>query len=390
MLADYETPKPVPLMRADSRVQYAPPLRAGEPGSLVFIRGSSLLAQPFDAERLKLAGEPSPIAQNVIYYGPTLSASFSVSENRILVYQADFPVSELKWYDRSGKEVGSAGPPAQHWGNVRVSHDGRRVAAAIWSPETGATTVWSFDANRESRRVTFPPDVHRRPVWAPEGTHIAVGRSPRVGGPQLSVIASADGERQQFTVDPQSHITLPTDWSWDGRFIALDDGVGQEQHTAWIADVASHRVMPFLKSEFAQWGTAFAPNGGRVAFVSMESGPPEIYVQAFDPAPAPHVTGERRQVSREGAWLVRWRADGRELFFVGLDHVLHAVRVRGPLEFDEPGALFRIAGVPQYGTTRDFQFDVSPDGQRFILPTTGSAPPPPFTVIENWQEKLRR
>ena len=87
---------------------------------------------------------------------------------------------------------------------------------------------------------------------------------------------------------------------------------------------------------------------------------------------------------------MRWRADGHELFYLGLDNVLYAVVVKGPLEFGEPKALFRIAGTPQFGTTRDFQFDVSPDGQRFILPTTGSVAPPPFTVIENWQDKFHR
>lgn len=70
--------------------------------------------------------------------------------------------------------------------------------------------------------------------------------------------------------------------------------------------------------------------------------------------------------------------------------MLHAVQVQGPLAFGEPKPLFRIAGIPQYGTTRDFQFDVSPDGQHFIMATTGSAPPPPFTVIENWQGKFDR
>jgi len=154
--------------------------------------------------------------------------------------------------------------------------------------------------------------------------------------------------------------------------------------------MSAHKFVPFLSNKFPQWGVAFAPDSRRVAFVSVESGRPEVYVQAFDAEPSPHVTGDRRQVSRNGAWQVRWRADGRELFYVGLDNLLYAVTVQGPLEFAEPKPLFRIPGAPQFGTTRDFQFDVSPDGQRFIMPTTGSAPPPPFTVIENWQDKFRR
>ena len=75
---------------------------------------------------------------------------------------------------------------------------------------------------------------------------------------------------------------------------------------------------------------------------------------------------------------------------MGFDNQLHAAPVRGVIDFGESKALFPIAGVPQYATTRDFQFDVAPNGERFIIPTTGLATPPPFTVIENWQEKFRR
>ena len=74
----------------------------------------------------------------------------------------------------------------------------------------------------------------------------------------------------------------------------------------------------------------------------------------------------------------------------GLDNILYAVSVKRALDFADPRPLFRIPGASQYGTTRDFEFDVSPDEQRFIMPTTGSVPPPPFTVIENWQDKFHR
>ena len=393
MAADYASQKAVSLMPTDSRVQYAPPLRPGEPGDLLFIRGASLLAQPFDADRLQLSGEPFPIAQNVIYYGPNLSTSFSVSENGVLVYQAGFPESQLKWYDRSGKEVSEVGRPSPHWGQVRASRDGQRVAATVWSPDNGGTGTWIFAANgRESRRVTFPPDVDRRPVWSPDGTHLALGRSLTVGsGDLVTLDLTGNGTPGTFVKEPpgEHQITLPTDWSADGQFIALDDGIGEEHQVVWIAEVAKRTLKPFLKNSFAQWGAAFSPDGKQIALITLESGRPEVYVQAFESMPAPHVVGERRQVSKDGAWLVRWRGDGRELFYLGVDNLLHAVPVSAPLQFGDPKPLFRVPGTPQYGTTRDFQFDVSPDGQRFIFPTTGSVPPPPFTVIENWQGKFR-
>lgn len=393
MTVDYPNGKPMSLMQSDSRVQYAPPLRPGESGHLLFVRGGSLLAQPFEVDHLRLAGEPFPIAQDVLYFHPNFAASVSVSDNGVLVYHAGFPNAQLKWYDRSGKESGEVGSPSPYWGNVRISRDGRKVAATTWDLENGVQGIWTFAVpKRESRRFSFYPEINVRPVWSPDGTRLAYGRSRTVGPPQLVTSDSTgNGTLEDYAAESPTHtMALPTDWSPDGRFIAFDDGVGEEQHVAWIANVATRTFRPLLKNDFPQWGVAFSPDSKRIAFVSMESGRPEVYVQTFESSPAAHVIGERRLVSRDGAWLVRWRADGRELFYVGLDNQMHAVPVQGPLEFGEPKALFLIPGVSQYGTTRDFQFDVSPDGQRFLLPTTGSIPPPPFTVIENWQDKFRR
>lgn len=387
---DYSNPKPLLLTQADSRPIYSAPLHRGDPGYLLFIRGGDLLAQQFDADRLRLFGEPIPVAQNVAYFGPNMGAGISVSENGVLAYQTGFPNAGLKWYDRGGNAAGPVGPPLPYWGNVRLSRDGRRVAAAVWSADFGAMSIWLFDADgKNGRRITYPPHISLRPVWSPDGTRLAVATSLK-GGPQLGVMDLSGGAPDMFPGDPGIHMSLPTDWSRDGRFIAMDDGVGEEQHDAWIADVSSRKVIPLLKSDFAQWGVAFAPDGKQIALVSTESGRPEVYLQAFEPSPAPHTVGERRQVSSNGAWLARWRADGRELFFLGLDNTMNAAPVQATLHFGEPRALFRIPGVTQYATTRDFQFDVSPDGQRFIFPTTGTVASPPLTVIENWQQKFRR
>jgi Tol biopolymer transport system component len=154
---------------------------------------------------------------------------------------------------------------------------------------------------------------------------------------------SGNGVLGEFVNEsPGEHIiALPTDWSADGRFIALDDGIGAEQRSVWIADVAKCTLKVFLKNGFPQWGTAFSPDGKQIAFVSLESGRPEVYVQAFESTPAPHVAGERHQVSKDGAWLVRWRGDGRELFYLGMDNLLHAVPVQPPFAFGEPQPLFR-------------------------------------------------
>src|ERR1700733_2487364 len=129
----------------------------------------------------------------------TMARSFRRTSRFPPIYQAGFPNAELKWYDRVGNEVGTAGRPSALWGQVRISRDGKRVAATVWSPENGGTGIWIFDANsRESRRLTFPPEVHRRPVWSPDGTQLAVGGSPAVGRPQLAIVDVTNGKGQPF------------------------------------------------------------------------------------------------------------------------------------------------------------------------------------------------
>lgn len=395
MVANYVSHKSVALMETDSRVQYAPPRRAGEAGYLLFIRGASLLAQSFDADRSRLAGQPFPIIHNVTYFSPTVSPCFSVSQNGVLVYQTGFPISELRWYDRTGHVVGGAGRPLPYVGTVRISPDGQRVAAAVWTPDNGGMDIWVFAANaKESRRLTYPPAVHGRPVWSADGRRVMFF-STLAGPPQLASLNTAENSKEQPLMNGafqalSDPVQMPTDWSGDGRFVAFDTGLGEEELEVWLADTAQSKIVPLLHNEFAQWGAVFSPDGKRLAFVSEQSGRPEVYVQEFDSVPSPRLAGERRQVSSDGAWIVRWRPDGRELFYVGTDNWLHAALVEGPLQFGEPKRLFKIAGTSQYATTSDFQFDVTRDGQRFIMSTTGSVAPPPFTVIENWQDKFRR
>jgi eukaryotic-like serine/threonine-protein kinase len=397
-VSDFPSGKSAALMQTDSKVQYAPPSHPGEPGMLLYVRQGSLLAQPFEAERSQLAGAPVPIAQNVIYFGPSAQASFSVSDTGVLVYQGGWPISELHWYDRAGHDLGTLGQPAPYVGTLRISPDGRHVAAGIWSPTSGAPDLWLFSTDgRESRRLTYPPAAHNRAVWSPDGNRLAFATS-RISAPLLATLAVSETDGEQPVMNQvardeairASQIQMPTDWSRDSRFIAFDTGLGEEDQEAWLADTSNGNTLPLLRGENAHWAVAFSPEGRHIAFLSTESGKPEVYVQAFDLLPSPHLEGARSQVSTGGAWLVRWRPDGQELFYAGVDNRLYAVRVRKGFQLDEPTALYRIPGIAQYGTTSDFRFDVSKDGQRFIMSTSGTVSAAPFTVVQNWQEQFHR
>lgn len=395
-LADYASERSYPLMETDSRVQYAPPVRPGMHGYLLYIRGGSLLAQAFNAEQHRLIGEPHALVQRLAYFSPSASGNFSVSDNGVLVYQSGPPPCDMLWYDRTGQLVGTAGKAAPFNGTVRISPDGRHLVMGIWSPENGGVDIWIFNIDgSEGRRLTFPPAVHPRAVWSPDGRRIAYA-STQTGSPHL---ATSDLNEHNTEVPVMNEavartaaahqIQLPTDWGGGGQLIVYDISLGEEEREVWLANLATGDVQPLLKNQSSQWGAVFSPDGQQIAFVSDESGLAQVYVQGFEALPVPQLLGDKHQVSTHGAWGVRWRSDGREVFYVGIDNWLYALTVSAHGAFGEPKALFRIPGTSQYGALSDFQFDVTHDGQRFVMSSSGSVSAPAFTVICNWQEKYR-
>jgi Tol biopolymer transport system component len=396
VVTDFKSHQSTVLMDVDSRVQYAPSSHRGEPASLLFLRGGSLVAQGFDVDRLQLVGAALPIVDNIISFRPSAAANFSVSNTGILVVQTSFPTSELRWYNRAGDIVATAARPAPFVGSVRISANDGSVATGVWDANKGAADIWIFQhEGKDVRRLTFAPGGHYRPVWSPIDQRIAFGAS-QTAGPFLHFIdtveASGNGDELPLkgtqTIPFPGDFQIPTDWSRDGRFIAYDTSLAEDERQLWVADSTTGVATSLSPKDVAQWGAAFSPDSHMLAFVSDQSGRPEVYVQAFESAPSPHLVGETHQVSRGGAWLVRWRPDGRELFYAGLDSKLYAVPLGPGVVSGEPKPLFLLPGNPKFDSPTDFQFDVLADGQRFVMTTAASATPPPYTVIQNWQDKF--
>lgn len=149
------------------------------------------------------------------------------------------------------------------------------------------------------------------------------------------------------------------------------------------------KPVPFVKTDFNEQQGRFSPDGRWVAYVSDESGRSQVYAQAFRQQAG--ATG-KWQVSAAGGTQPRWRRDGKELFYLTEDRKLMAVPIAGTstLETGAPKALFDFCGTAvQVRETQ--QYDVSIDGQRFLLICNAEAvKSEPLTVVLNWTAEQRK
>jgi len=368
---------------------YAPSLDPGA-GHLLFVRDGTLWSRPFDARRFVLTGEAVPIAERVGIF--RLSANFSTSANGVLAYRGvGTALSRLTWYDRTGTPLGPAGDQGAYW-DVALSADNSRVATSLdeGRAEGPSISVLEF-ARGVNQRLTFDvgPGV-RAPVWSPDGYRIAfVAR--RAGGTGIFQKASSTGGKEQVLLPPTSADKWTNDWSRDGHFLLFSSVDPKTKSDLWVlplrGDVAG-RPAPFLQTESNERQGQFSPDTHWVAYVSDESGRPEIWVQRF---PVSSSAGSKTKVSADGGDQPRWRRDGKELFYVSLDGKLMATDVSIGPAF-KPGVTKPLFAAPIQNsddTIDSFRWDVTTRGDRFLIDTAATTSEP-VTVVLNWTSALKK
>jgi serine/threonine protein kinase len=368
------------------------------PGHLLFLRGETLVAQPFDSATLELSGDPFPVAEEVTFdesLGQGAVGAFSASTNGVLAYRTGSARSgrQLIWFDRAGTALPSAGViEPSSIANPELSPDGQRVA--LNRIVDGNNDIWVLETARGAlSRLTFDSGLDHSPLWSPDGSRLAFF-STRTGIRGLyQKLASAAGAEEPLY--PISAPFLPTDWSRDGRFILCRELKPETGYDLFVMPVSlpvsERKLIPFANSIYQEREGKFSPDGKWVAYQSDESGRFEVYVQAF---PGP---GAKTLVSTGGGAQPRWRADGRELFYIGLDGKMMAapITLAEDGDFLEAGtavALFatRIAGGPILATgPMRHQYAVAPDGQRFLINVaTEEAVRSPITLVLNWKPAM--
>jgi Tol biopolymer transport system component len=366
--------------KTDGRVEYAPE------GFLVFPRENTLLAQPFDAGRLRTTGDPVPIGENVAL--GQASGDFSVSGNGVLAYRSSSTGenARLLLVDRRGVTVGEPAPPGRYT-DLALSPDGKRIAIGLLDPQKSEIDLWIRDLARGvTSRLTFESGDEVVPVWSPDGQRLTYGCNRTGLFRPLVRLASGLGSADSLTVTSRisGAVVEGIDWARDGKRLAL--GVLSQSWDIWtcsIDDTTSAKVL--LQTTFNERFPQFSPDARWIAYQSTESGRPEIYVQELGGA------GGKWQISVSGGQLPRWRADGKEIFFQALDQTLMAVEVHPAETFQSgvPAVLFRVPLMT--GQYLGYRWAPAADGQRFyvLTPLSGSRAPR-ITVVTNWTAELKK
>jgi Tol biopolymer transport system component len=356
-----------------------------DPGYLLYLRDKTLVAQPFDRRHYILSGEPHALNDDVLYTPLVDRAVFSVSSGAVLVTQTGkgAALSQLMWFDRSGKLAGTIGVPGSY-NNLRLSPDGRRIATDQTDTDGRNIDIWVHEPVRgATTRLTFDPSLDEAPIWSPDGKQILFTSNRKQLGFHF-YLKNADGsgfEEEAADFGP-GLLANAWDWSRDGKYALFRKGI-ELWYFSWSERVAK----PVLQAKWTVRNAQFSPDGRWVAYASNETGRMEIYVSAF-----PTANG-KWQVSSGGGEEPRWRQDGKELFYLSAEGKMMTVAVKtgASFEADSPVALFQTHRRQPVSAQDFFSYDVSADGQRFLIATkSDEANAAPLSVLLNWASDMEK
>ena len=367
-----DNPTQTPITGVSARALYA------SPGYLLFTRGGSLMAQPFDSRSLRLTGPPQRIVDRIATQSVDEGSSFSASDTGVLAYIAgDAATKRLVWYDRSGKQTfiydASAG-----FNNPALSPDETLVAASRPEADTDRGQLWLLDLRRNVvSRFAIGASSYAMPLWSRDGKTLVFA-----SGGDLYRQAS-DGSGRAELLLKSAEAKRPHDWSPDGEYIVYAVVDEKTKWDIWLLPLSGdRRPKPFLRTPSQEFQGRISPDGRWIAYASGESGSSmEVYVQSFP------VPGRKRLISTRGGAEPQWRRDGRELFYLSSDNQIMSVAIGDPARsVSAPTPLFpvRVAGAARN------HYLVSADGKRFLVSAVDDGTPTTITVAVNWTSQLKQ
>ena len=353
-------------------------------GHVVFLRDQTLFAQAFDERSLQFRGEPVSLAHPV---GSFLDGGFfTVSQNDVIAFRAPDKEFRLTWFDRRGNKLATVGD-AGLYSAVVISPDDSRVATVreVFRPNIDQD-IWVFDSSRATMgRVTSEAQLEGSPVWSADGKKLIFNTAGGIGSLFEQVIDRPSSPKPLLKTN--EHL-IPTSVSTDGRFLLYAAAnTGSTRLDIWVLSLTDpEKRFPLIQRDFDQWQGQFSPDSRLVAYVSDESGRSEVLVRRFA-TPSDELTSEPETVvvSSGGGTAPRWRAGGKELYFISADGSVMVADVNpgARLSVGVPRALFQIPR--SHG-----DWAVVSDGSRFLIAMpAGPDTSAPFTILWNRLAGLR-
>jgi serine/threonine-protein kinase len=342
-------------------------------GHLVYGQSRGMVrAVAFDPKSLTVTGSPFPMIDSVEQAANSGGIYFAVSATGLLVYATSGDRHQLVWVDRGGVAT-AISSDREAFREPRVSPDGKRIVVAI-NDETRRSDLWIYDGERGSKIRLTTAQHNLEPVWTPDGHNItfSAGREGIV-----EIRADGSGKKEVLFREPAR---LPSSWSPDGQNV-LFNLLQASGISVWVLPRGG-AARPLLQGAFSSSHAQFSPDGHWVAYYSDESGAEQVYVARF-----PDMS-DRVTISTDAGSFPRWSRDGRELFYRQGDAMMVvSVESGRGLRVGRPQRLF----VGDYsGASRDPQFDVSPDGRRFVMVKSDeSSTLRQLVVVQNWIEELK-
>jgi serine/threonine-protein kinase len=363
-------------------------------GHIVFGRAGKLYAVRFDSETYEVQGSPLPVLDGLITSEGYGAAHYAFARNGTLVYIPGGPdhyYSALTTIDLDGK-VERINIPPRLYGGAEVSPDGNRLLVSVLGANA---SIWLYEFQRGTMtRMTSEWDNYAI-AWHPSGRSMAFtsNRGGNAGVWQMS----ADGAGQPERLANTSSDATVGSWSGDGKWLCYSPTSHETGADIWVISIEEDRVAkPLIATPFQEFNPSFSPDGRWIAYVSDESGQPEIYVQPFP------TTGQKWKLSENGGDTPEWSADSRTIYFLGGNNIM-SVSIEADPSF-APGRAKSLLKIEH----ADVQyFDVYPDGKRFIVmgpnrDIDGSGPvitpgalhrifptiTPELRVVVNWFEDL--
>jgi serine/threonine protein kinase/Tol biopolymer transport system component len=365
-----------PVVSASSNAAYA------DPGYLLYVRDNALVAQKFDLGAKTLVGEPHTVSDTVQYLPIIDLGIFDVAGTGVLVAQTGTGAakSQMMWFDRNGKPVGTVGPPGLA-GNVNLSPDGQRVAVDQTDTDGRHVNIWIYGLGSEASRLTFSLAADQLPIWSPDGRVITFGSNQKLHFVLYQKNSDGSGSPREFA-DLGIEELGPWNWSHDGKYLLV-----LRNADLWYLALPDRQPKPFVQSSGSVRNGQFSPDGKWVAYSSNESGNWEVYVSPFPNG------ASKWQVSRAGGEEPRWRRDGKELFYLSAEGKMMAVAVKTGTNFEagSPVTLFQTRTRQPVSFMDAFSYDVTGDGQKFLINTrVDERNAAPLSVVLNWASEMEK